>query len=429
MVFMSTPARRDGIDSLFQSVDLAVKHLLNTESDPLALAMYLWVFRTHNISLNNSDRLASWGISWTHRTFISESVGRKRDEQIASAALSLVALAKTRVLSNVENNLRSGVKRALAVELDRRSIPLRHPVYGAMLLLAACQLKVDEPRTASAAEAITASFTKGIPGGRAFGAGIIVQLLQEIQKEDLLATFTQHIQKTIDDPRVTYEDRLYLLQALWLSHNDVSEPDEIVELTERFLKASTTWSSLMDGMEEIPSAGDGQIPVTVSHLYRAVLLDINLRFQIGETSRTQALLDARYGGRRLINLAAFGFSVLFLAGIWFLLGKAVLFSLDVGRRYWLLDDYHAMSSSSALFFLGEVLFATLLLPVTLVILWTLWLLLLQTKATNDREIVEVLGHRVRVAFLTWLTLIALAVFISLFTGAIGPAFTHAIGGK
>jgi hypothetical protein len=92
-----------------------------------------------------------------------------------------------------------------------------------------------------------------------------VQLLQEIQKEELLATFTQHIQKTIDDPRVTYEDRLYLLQALWLSHDDASEPNEIVELTERFLKASTTWSSLMDGMEEIHSAGDGQIPVTVSY--------------------------------------------------------------------------------------------------------------------------------------------------------------------
>jgi hypothetical protein len=163
MVFMSTPAQRNGMDSPFQSVDFAVKHLLDTESDPLALAMYLWVFRVHNLSLNNSDRLVSWGIPWTQRTFISESIGRKKDEQIASAALALASLAKTRALSTVENDLRLGVKRALAAELDRRSIPLRHPVYGAMLLLAACQLKVDEPRTASAVEAITASFTKGPP--------------------------------------------------------------------------------------------------------------------------------------------------------------------------------------------------------------------------------------------------------------------------
>jgi hypothetical protein len=429
MVFMSTPAQRNGMDNLFQSVDLAVKHLLDTESDPLALAMYLWVFRAHNLSLNNSDRLASWGIAWAQRAFISESIGRKKDEQIASAALALAALATTRALSTVENDLRSGVQRALAAELDRRSIPLRHPVYGAMLLLAACRLKVDEPRAISAAESITSSFTKGLPGRRAFGAGIIVQLLQENQKEGLLTTLTQHIQKIIDDPRVTYEDRLYLLHALWLSHDDASEPNEIIGLAESFLKATTTWSSLMDGIEEIPSAGDGHMPVTVSHLYRAALLDISLRFQVGETERAQARLDARYGGRKLINMAAFGFGALLLGGTWFLLGKAVLTSFDAGWRYWLLNDYHAMSSSSALFFLAEVVFATLFLPVTLVITWTLWFLLIRTKATNDREIAEVLGHRLRGAFLTWLTLIALGVLIGLFTGAIGPAFTHAIGGK
>src|SRR5205807_9412248 len=137
MVLMSVAVQRERADRLLQSVDFAVKQLLNTESDPLALAMYLWVFRNHGISLVNSDSLANWGASWAYRTFVERDISRKRDEQITSAALAVAALKRTGAFADTENEIDLGMKQVLATELSHQLIPFKHPVYGAIFLFAA----------------------------------------------------------------------------------------------------------------------------------------------------------------------------------------------------------------------------------------------------------------------------------------------------
>ena len=426
---MNISLQHDRTEKLLQSIDFAVKQLLNTEDDPLALAMYLWVFRTHNMSLINSDRLASWGATWAYRVFVEGAIGRKKDEQIASAALATAALVGTSLLADIENDILVGVKQILSIELNRQGIPLGHPAYGAILLFAAYTLHIEDSRILQANSNIAEAYIRSMSRGQAFGIVFTLQLIQKMHIENLLTTFVQHIQDTIGNSEINYENQIYLLHALQSMHDGASQPVPMIDLAQRILTSSPIWSYLMVGIEDIPPAGDEQVPVPISHLYRAVLLSAAIGFHASETLRIEAQLEARYGGRRLINLSAFGFSMTLLAAMWFFLVRITYPSLNAGRQYWLLNQYSAMSSSSALLFLGGILLAILLFLVSLILIWTLWSLLVQSKAANDREIAEVLGRRIRAVFWAWLTIIVVAVIINLISGTIGSAFSHAIGGK
>src|SRR5215218_7811337 len=74
------------------SIDLGVRDLLLANQDHLALAAYLWAVSRHQTSLVNGDSLANWGGAQIRTVFIAGSIGRRADDEIASAALSFLAL-------------------------------------------------------------------------------------------------------------------------------------------------------------------------------------------------------------------------------------------------------------------------------------------------------------------------------------------------
>ncbi len=184
----------------------------------------------------------------------------------------------------------------------------------------------------------------------------------------------------------------------------------------------------MVGTEEIPSAGDGQATVGISHLYRATLLDVILRFQRYVELQAKASLEAKHRGRNIVRISAFGFGIILEAVFWLLLAWTMIPSYDAAKRYWLLHEYKAMTPQSALLYLVYVLLAIFLLLFSPVFTWTWWSLHFQTKVESDREIAEILGRSSVKVFLVWLTLIVVAVVIGLFIGVIEPAFQHALGG-
>ena len=97
MVFVSSLGQTQHIERLIQSIDFAIRDLLKTEDDPLALAMYLWTLREHKLSLINGDDLARWGTVWVYQVFVEGRDTRRKDEQATSAALANAALAQTTV--------------------------------------------------------------------------------------------------------------------------------------------------------------------------------------------------------------------------------------------------------------------------------------------------------------------------------------------
>jgi len=428
VVFISSLDQSQRIERLVQSIDFAIRDLLKTEDDPLALAMYLWTLREHKLSLINGDDLARWGTTWIYQVLVEDMVTRRKDEQVTSAALADAALAKTKSLTGIEDQVREKVKQLVSSELDNRAIPYDRPSYGAILLFAASMLNVHEPRIGESATEIVTAFREAIPGGRVFGVGFAVQPLQQTQNRELLILVEQSAYSALEDPRTNYEDQLYLLHALWLLHGETDPPKHLIELTEHIFLNSPVWPYLMVGTEEILSAGDGQATVGISHLYRAILLDVMLRFQDYANVQAKALLEAKHRGRNIVRICAFGFGIVLEGVFWLLLAWAMIPSYDAARRYWLLHAYKVMTSQSALLYLAYVLLAIFLLLFSPVFTFTWWSLLFRAKVDSDRQIAGVLGRSILRVFLIWLTLIVLVVVINFFTGVFEPAFQHAVGG-
>lgn len=421
MVSLSPAELGAKADQIRQSVDIAVRDLLVSDADPFALAIYFWTAQCHDLSLVNGNRLAAWGAGWAHRVLVERDIGRRADEAIASAALAAAAAAK-RSSSIDTANIMAGLRDLLSAELSARDIPFNNPAYAAALLVAAQIVDVEEPRIGKAAMAVASSFAETISHGRAFGIGFAVRLLQETDDAaDRFVSLDDPVRQALTNPQMGYEDQIYLVQALTQMDRSATLPESTVEFAEHVLASSPIWSYVMVGFENVEPAGDGRTEVPVSHLSRAGLLDVTLQLLADAAKREEARQDARYRGRVANGVfASLGVTSVLMVP-WLVLGWGMVPSIDGARRYWLRNDYNAMTPEAALLFLVGFLMAMFLAMLTVVVIWTLWSLLIRSAVESDRRLFEVLGRRVWTMSKIWLTAAMLLVGI-----ANGP-LVHALG--
>lgn len=428
MVPLSVPVPTEHADRLRQSVDLAIRDLLAVGDNPLALAVYLWAIRRHRLALVNSDRLAAWGAGWARRVLVENVIGRRRDEEIAAAALVVVALAETPALVGVEDELRRGLGDLLTAELDWRLIPFGRPGYGALLLLGAAVAGVAEPRLPVAAAEIRGAFTAALAGSRLFGLGFAIDLAYRCSPPSTLAELERRVPEVLADPRTGYEDQLYLLHALWVRPAAGAARAERAALTEETLARSPAWSYLMNGLEDVPPAGDGRAMVPLSHLYRALLLDVVEGYRADVAA--QPVAGQPYGVlRRLADWAALAFGVLLVLGLWAGMSWLGRPWLAAAGRYWIKHDFGALSPSAALLSLGVGALITLLIPLTLICLWTAWSFAVRATDRGDELLPVVLRRRVRRLAIWWASAVLAAVALELAMGILGPGLDYALSGQ
>ena len=414
---------------MLQSVDLAIRNLLRETEDPLALATYLWTLQQHKLLSINSDSLVAWGMSWIRRIVIDEKIGRRRDDEVASAALVIISLVETPALDNSKDEIREKFKRLLSAELDRSLVPFRRPSYAAILILAAHLLDIDEPRISDAITEVANAFIESIPGGRLYGLAINAQLILNSLSSDYLKKLEESITLALRDPGISYEDQIYLLQAIWRIKEDEIVNKGVLTITEQSLLKSPVWTYLMHGMEDIPSAGDGKAIINVSHLYRAALLDVVIRFEKQIALERDAVFHSRYRGKRSIGISAFGFYILLLTILWLSLGYLMLPRIKSAKSFWLHNDYNAMSTLSAFLFLLGLLSFTYLVVITPVIVFTLYSTLVRQSIASDKRIRELVWERAWKVSKAWAIVILIAVVINIFAAVILPGIQHLLNNK
>jgi hypothetical protein len=429
LVSVNPAVVEDRASTVLKSTDLAIRDLLLQEDDPFALAVYLWTMRRHDLTFVNGDGLTSWGATWVHRILIEQKVGRRRDEEIVSAALAAAALIGTDALRGELSEIRAAMRAVVTAELARSPVPFRRLSYAAALLLAATTIGIDEPAMREAAGSIDSACAEAVPGGRLFGLPFAIGILQDQQLTSELEALQRGIVDALANPRTDYEDQIYLLQALWQLHQPHRATDGLIRQTSDLLNRSPGWLYLMAGLEEVAPAGDLAVPVPVSHLFRAALLDVTLQFRAASRASVERGIDTRYRGRRFVGLGAFGFGLIFLATPWFLLLRWVLPIAGSAKDYWLSSQYEALPAGTALGFLAAVLFGSFLAPLTASAVWALWSSLVVSAVESDRRIAELLIRRSGLILKWWLVFVVLAVFIGLGTGILAPELQHALSSK
>jgi hypothetical protein len=404
MVSLNSDELRTKAGRLQKSVDLAVRDLLESEDHPLALALYLWVTRCHNLALVNQTQLAAWGRSWAHRVLVERDFGARADEAITAAALATAALSLNAVRPYAPGPVQ-GLRELLENELATRPIPFKNSSYAAVLIYAARVLGVEAPGLETTARTLASVLGQRGHHHLTFGLGFAVQSLQEFGAIRQLRAVAETLTESEEDLLPSFEDELYRAQALLLLQGEEGLPSGSYDRAAQAVNRSPVWSYLMVATEDVDAGGDGRTPVPISHFYRATLLDVVLRLLRAAKAREEDLLDRRYRGRATIGVFASLGVVTTLAAPWLVLGWLLLPLLGEGRQYWLNNNYAAMSPGTALAFLAGILLAILLALATPVVVCTLWSLLIRSAVESDRRLFEVMRSRLRKTTVAWVTLV------------------------
>jgi len=410
-------------DVVVRSIDRAVGRLLECGDDPLALSLSLWVVRSHDLVLVNGDALAAWASTWVVRILVDGQVGRRKDIEIASAALAAVAMQGSDALTDRETAVREGIKRTISAELDRRVVPFGSAAYAAILLLAAHLFAVDEPRLPDALRSVTDLYERALSGGRAFGLGFVVSLLTAMGDTRRADDLACRARVALDDLRTGYEDQIYLMQALWVI-TTVTGDDDLIDMSAHLLARSPGLAYIGQGTETIDPAGEETTVIPVSHLYRAMLLDVILRTEQVANKRAATVLDERYRGRRAVTTPAFGAYLVPIVLVWVAVGGPLVAWRNAAEHFWIDQQFTAMSVWGALLYSLDVALFTLLVPCTGAVIGALWDVLIRAHTESDRRLQDVVWPRLLGAIVQWKLLFAVALVVSVVGGFALPGLTH-----
>jgi hypothetical protein len=404
---------------------VAIQDALIEHGDPLALSFYLWVIKKNRHSIVNLRNLTSWGMAQVNRVFIDLRISRRRDEEIASAALAAIALGESPEFAPLRRRVRGGIETLLREEHDNGNlIPLKRTPYGILLLTAAQATGVDQAQWQPAVERTLAAVVEAVPGGRLFGLVFAAQLVRVLNDKNLATSLENVATETLASDGIDFEDQAYILQALWRLSEGTRPSESHMSQTEHLLKRVPVWQYLMNGDEHLPAAGDGRAIIYISHLYRAALLDVVLQYQAHFTSRREEQLDHRYRAHPSLNRAAFGFYVLILLLFWSGTGYYLVTLADSARRYWILGDFASMTPFTAMFYLGMSFAATYLLIVTVTVMPTMYSVLVKWKIGSDQRIRDLVRPRVWSATKLWFAVSVVTVLLGVLTNLVAPAVRH-----
>jgi hypothetical protein len=416
-------------DRLHQSVDVAIQDALVDHENPLALSFYLWVIKKNRHSVVNLGNLTSWGMAQVNRVFIDRHIGRRRDEEVASASLAAIALGESPEFAPFREGVRAGIESLLREEIEVGNlIPLKRAPYGILLLAAAQATGIDQAHWQPAVERTVATVLEALPGGRLFGLVFAAQLVRSLNDQKLAASLENVATDILAGDGIDFEDQAYVLQALWQLREGTKPGESLMSVTEHLLKKVPVWQYLMNGDEHLPPAGDGRAVIYISHLYRAALLDVVLQYQARFTSRRAEQLDERYRAHPSLNRAAFGFYVLSLLLLWSVTGYYLVTRADDARRYWILAEFAPMTPFAAVFYLAVVLLATYVLIVTFMVMPTMYSVLVKWRIGSDQRIRDLVRPRLWKATKLWFAVIVIAVLLDVMTNLIAPTVKHLLGG-
>ena len=277
MVSVTFGISLDRMDRLYQSVDFAIRDLLESTENPLALSSYLWAFRTNRLTSINGDKLTRWGINWARHVFVEGNVSRRKDDDYASAGLAIASLSGTEELSANELELSAALKGILSDEFRHRTIPFKRASYGAIILLAAKTLDIEDRCIQDSAIRITQEFKTAMQSGRLFGLAYNAQLALHTVDDELRSEFEHAALSRLHNSSTAYDDQIYLLEALWQLGPRTIDREEFLALNQELITKAPAWKYLMNGTEDVAPAGDGKVTLALSHLHRASLLAVASR--------------------------------------------------------------------------------------------------------------------------------------------------------
>ena len=422
MVSISLETNTITYDQLLHTSDLAIRNLLNDPTDPMAMAAYLWVYIQRKPAITSGDQLVNWGTAWVRRIFLEGKVSRRRDEDISSAALVVASLINIPSFLEIKAEVTRKVEQLIVHELDRSLIPFRQPSYGVIVLLAAHMLGINNPKFKDAALAINRIYTDSINTGCPFGFSFAAKLIEATANKDSIKEIVDKIESALIDPAISYEDQVYLLQALWELRNNTSS-GRLLEKTESVISRIPSWTYNSAQVKCVIDVRE-ELAAPESNLYRASLLDIITQYQERSALYEEEKFEARYSGRRGVGLLAFGFLALVSSLLIGSLGIYIYWEKTAARRFWISGEYAAMASSSALLYLASVILISYLLLIAPVILWKTFALLVLSRIQSDQKLKDVLWRPVIKVSLAWFTIIFLGIVVGIATGILTQGVQH-----
>lgn len=200
--------------------------------------------------------------------------------------------------------------------------------------------------------------------------------------------------------------------------------ESVMATTERVLAKSPAWGYLMNGMEDVPPAGDGYAVVYLSHLYRVALLDVTARYQAHATERAEAKIDERHKGRFGVVWLAFCGVVLSFVAVSLVLTMPLYAYAAAAGRFWVGEHFNAMKPLLAVLYILDTLALMYVLIAGFFVIPEAYRIFVISKMASDKRIKDTLGAKFGRAAVWWFLSLICVLLLSLFANVITPAIQH-----
>ena len=425
MVSLVSPEFGTKARLIHQSVDLAVRDLLVKEDDPFALAYYLWVMRQNRIDLTNGAKLSRWALTWVRRIFVDGCIGRRKDEELASAAIVATVLYRSGDLQIETDRIRGMLLGELATDLDRGKIPFGQPIYGCVLLRALVEFGYPHDKIEGSLKNVMDALMTHLRTGRALGIPFLAEILNDIGDVDALTKLSGAVDGALNDKSTDWESLIYLSQSTFLIEDTIALDLESFESLTNLALDSPIWSYAMVGVEEVTPLADSH--ASISHLLRGALWDVCIHISRHRDSRNQQWILQRYSNRRGLSVMAYSFVVLISLLLWIPFLYVLMPSTIGAFNYWIRGEYGAMSSFGAIGYLIGICLFALVVAEALTLTITLWQPLVRFALESDQRILEIARGPALTILKYWGRFVGGTLFVGFLLEALIPGLLHAIG--
>jgi hypothetical protein len=331
----------------FDRIETNLKYLIDLDlsddeifKDSLSLALYYHIIEKNNLQNVNTLATISWARTFCFEKIVQGKLSRKRDSEITAAILAYATLQKDRGYpEDKKKEIEGKIKEIIKNEKDKEGLLFGRPNFTAIILYAIHQEGITTKEEEGTLDAVLLRY-KGDSQtfNNLLGLPFLVQLLINLREDKELENLIANIKERMDDQLLDYDDKAYLVSALWAYHEKKDTLSEIQKVAELTIEETPIMVSDIINKGDISDITVRQDNLKISRLYKALFLDMLTSYKRRIASLKEKELDKRFSGDFNLRWGAFAtFSVIPII-ITAIVGYGSSQNLKAGISFWILQQ-------------------------------------------------------------------------------------------
>jgi len=342
MVPITTPIMPGNLDRIETNLKYLIELDLSDDDilkDPLSLAFYYHFLQKNDLENINRSIIVSWARNYCYQKIVQRDLSRKKDTEITAASLAYSTLKKDKGYpENKKGEIESNLKALLEKEKGKDGLFFARPNFTAIILYATRQAEIPITQEREMLQNLLLRYSDSRTLNNILGLPFLIQKLIDLKEDAQLEKLRISLQEKLKDNLLEYDDKAYLVCALWKCHENSNTLPDVRLITESTIDKTPITLSDIINKGDISDITVRQDNLKISRLYKAMLLDLLMNYKKHLTDLNERELDQRYSGDFNLRSGALATFSLIPIVITILAGYLLRDSLKAALSFWILQQ-------------------------------------------------------------------------------------------